>query len=353
MYADGMTDGLNPPRVQEQTRDPSLYKLRRSVFYRTAALLPEEVDLRQLMSLDESRMSAKNLKKLLEQESRFFLLPLETHTFPQALQEGRNPVQAELVGIKRDLIKLENFTPLDGCRVQEEGKHSAKEKERALAEVDERLPSLPLNVETLMGDLDIAMEAAPRGKEEAIECLNLLHSFFTLKLQWNISDHHHSQILTRQNDAANEKLWEAASAGDMELLKEALKEGADVNAKRDSQLFCTSMHLAAAGGHTDVIAHLAESGAVIDMPNCLGSTPLHWAAACDREEACQTLLNLGSNARVINWHGLTPADRAKAAGSRRTSWLLRRAHGGGARWSISAGEPRDTPDMRLFEGNQG
>uniref|UniRef100_A0A7S4KHH1 Uncharacterized protein n=1 Tax=Guillardia theta TaxID=55529 RepID=A0A7S4KHH1_GUITH len=105
MYADGMTDGLNPPRVQEQTRDPSLYKLRRSVFYRTAALLPEEVDLRQLMSLDESRMSAKNLKKLLEQESRFFLLPLETHTFPQALQEGRNPVQAELVGIKRDLVR--------------------------------------------------------------------------------------------------------------------------------------------------------------------------------------------------------------------------------------------------------
>ena len=105
MYPDVMTDGLNPPRVQEQTRDPSLYKLRRSVFYRTAALLPEEVDLRQLMSLDESQMSPRNLKKLLEQESSFFLLTRAPHTSLQALRGERNPAQAELIGIKRDLVR--------------------------------------------------------------------------------------------------------------------------------------------------------------------------------------------------------------------------------------------------------
>eukprot|EP00960_Hanusia_phi_P070175 767253-Hanusia_phi.AAC.5 len=150
-------------RIHQQTCDLNLYKLRRSVFYRVLALLPEEVNVKQILDLGKSDVPPKKLRELLEQEAMRWYVRIP-HSSMQALHEEGNLVQTELVGIKRDLrdelqVKLENFTPLDrwpGNEREGKDKLDGEEREEDLADADERLPSLPLDVQELTGEINVS-----------------------------------------------------------------------------------------------------------------------------------------------------------------------------------------------------
>ena len=56
------------------------------------------------------------------------------------------------------------------------------------------------------------------------------------------------------------KLWRAVDTGNIELLKIAIKEGADVNAKKHLDL--TPLYLSGQNGHIEVVRALIEGGYV-------------------------------------------------------------------------------------------
>ena len=55
-------------------------------------------------------------------------------------------------------------------------------------------------------------------------------------------------------------MWEGARKGDISKVREALEEGADVNSRANSK-GSTSLHLASAEGHVEVVKMLLEGGA--------------------------------------------------------------------------------------------
>jgi ankyrin repeat protein len=112
----------------------------------------------------------------------------------------------------------------------------------------------------------------------------------------------------------------AAYGGDIEVVKEFLAAGTDVNAK--------TMH----GGtplrdaRTKEIAELLiAKGADVNVKDKRGFTPLHYAARGGRNEIAELLISKGADVNAKNDEGKTPLDRAKYKPE--TAALLRK-HGG-------------------------
>src|SRR5690242_1653383 len=118
-----------------------------------------------------------------------------------------------------------------------------------------------------------------------------------------------------------DQLLFAASEGDLETLKAALRGGADVNGKADlafefpgSNTYLpvggkTALHLAAERGHVGIAQELLSSGAdpnALSIGNWLitAEAPLHIAARRGHVEICRTLLAGGAKAdlRQIDRH---------------------------------------------------
>ena len=79
-------------------------------------------------------------------------------------------------------------------------------------------------------------------------------------------------------------------------------------------LFCAerrrkgAIHLAASGGHLDVVEVLIRAGSTLDDVDKFGRSPLMWAAACGYEEVVKLLLQAGASvATQGNWHALHEA----------------------------------------------
>ncbi|KNC47076.1 ankyrin [Thecamonas trahens ATCC 50062] len=76
----------------------------------------------------------------------------------------------------------------------------------------------------------------------------------------------------------------------------------------------TPMHEAVLRGHTLLIHSLVEAdGAMFDVPDARGWTPLHYAAHLDLPEAAQALLDAGAKATSADPAGLTPLHLAAMA----------------------------------------
>ncbi|EKX32150.1 hypothetical protein GUITHDRAFT_50591, partial [Guillardia theta CCMP2712] len=68
----------------------------------------------------------------------------------------------------------------------------------------------------------------------------------------------------------------AAAHGHYDMCNLLLSSKADVNARKDFR--CSSLHLAAHGGHTRVVSRLIEAHANVLMEKLDGSLPIHDAA---------------------------------------------------------------------------
>ena len=66
-------------------------------------------------------------------------------------------------------------------------------------------------------------------------------------------------------------IWEAAETGNIEAVKQAIADGADVNAKFDGW---TPLHYSAGFGRKEIVELLITAGADVNAKNEWGGTPL-------------------------------------------------------------------------------
>ncbi|WP_332774969.1 ankyrin repeat domain-containing protein [Polaromonas sp.] len=121
-------------------------------------------------------------------------------------------------------------------------------------------------------------------------------------IDWPKTDLNH---LNAQGESA---LMIAALSNQLEVARQLLKRGADVNKTGWSPL-----HYAATHGHLAMISLLLENHAYIDAESPNGSTPLMMAALYGSAESVRLLLEEGADPLLKNQLGLTAIDFAHRA----------------------------------------
>lgn len=116
--------------------------------------------------------------------------------------------------------------------------------------------------------------------------------------------------LASESQVVTNDIWAAAFTGNTKALKQALTDGADVNA-RNLQSGATLLITAAVAGHTKAVATLLEHGADINARGRDGGTALHAAAFFGHTETVKLLLQKGADTNIQNNDGATPLDTTK------------------------------------------
>ena len=92
--------------------------------------------------------------------------------------------------------------------------------------------------------------------------------------------------------SANDRLLEAAADGSLEAVEEALRQGADIDARRE--FGDTALNLAAEHGHKDVVQCLLDKGADIHNLGGADKTPIMNAAFAGNVGIVRLLLEKGA-----------------------------------------------------------
>jgi len=105
-------------------------------------------------------------------------------------------------------------------------------------------------------------------------------------------------------------IHKAAIDGDIEAVKQAIADGADVNAKVD-QFGSTSLHYAAVQGRKEITELLIAAGADVNAKDReIGGTPLHSAVGEGHKEVVELLIAKGADVNAKNDSGSTPLHKA-------------------------------------------
>jgi ankyrin repeat protein len=108
-------------------------------------------------------------------------------------------------------------------------------------------------------------------------------------------------------------IQDAAEKGNIEVVKQHLAAGTDVNGKGD-KFEASPLHLAAWEGHTEIAALLIANGADVHMQNRFGSTPLHFAAEQNNKEIVALLIANGAKVNTSDIYGSIPLHSAVKCG---------------------------------------
>ena len=103
-------------------------------------------------------------------------------------------------------------------------------------------------------------------------------------------------------------LIQAARDGDIEVVKQHLAAGADVNTKDDHEY--TPLHWAAMEGRREVAELLISQGANVNAKSRTGSTPLQYAAFDRCKEIAELLIAAGADVNASSKNGSTLLDFA-------------------------------------------
>jgi len=106
---------------------------------------------------------------------------------------------------------------------------------------------------------------------------------------------------------------DAAQTGDLDVVRELLRSGADVNAAQGDGM--TALHWAAYRGDIDMIDVLVYAGSNLEaVTRVAGYTPLLVAARTGHGDAAVLLVDAGANPNVTTSTGVTPLHLAAGAG---------------------------------------
>ena len=140
------------------------------------------------------------------------------------------------------------------------------------------------------------------------------------------------EIYLRRNTGslkANRALWNAAIEGKIEIVKQSLQAGANIDVQnvRGSESW-TPLFGAVVYGRKDVVEYLVANGADENRKCEDFMTPLHMVAdaftsSSDRKEMIELLIGNGADVNAMDMRGRTPLDSAEEE----TADLLRK-HGG-------------------------
>ena len=105
-----------------------------------------------------------------------------------------------------------------------------------------------------------------------------------------------------------EDLFEAASAGDIQKIRQLLSQGLDVNTyNRERE---TPLHMAAARGHYNAVVFLVENGAYIHALTVKNWHPIHHAVHFRHPRVANFLIGRGSSSHARTSDGLSAIDMA-------------------------------------------
>lgn len=123
---------------------------------------------------------------------------------------------------------------------------------------------------------------------------------------------------------AQSRLWDAAIAGDTLAIRQALADGADVDAldTRANPNGRRALNWAAWHDRVTAIEVLLAAGATIEAENNTGFTPLHHAAEAGSLAAARALLAAGADPAHRNKAGRLPIETARAQGNDDVGALL-------------------------------
>ena len=104
------------------------------------------------------------------------------------------------------------------------------------------------------------------------------------------------QVTKKANPAADAALGEACSNGDLEAVRTALEEGADVNARDEEGRM--PLMLAAFDGHDSIVRLLLEKGAEVNAVDLAGRTALMYSSSGPFPGTVQLLLVNGAKVNL-------------------------------------------------------
>ena len=108
------------------------------------------------------------------------------------------------------------------------------------------------------------------------------------------------------------RLLRAAMQGQLPQVKQALADGASLEATTDSGV--TAISVAALHGRDEVVAALAAAGANVSTTDITGATPLMFAAAQGHAKAVEALTARGADVNATDKSGMTALMAAASSG---------------------------------------
>ena len=124
-----------------------------------------------------------------------------------------------------------------------------------------------------------------------------------------------------------DRLWDAAIAGDTLGIAEAIGAGAAIDSldTRRNPNGRRALNWAAWYDRMAAVRLLVARGAAVNLANRTGNTPLHHAAENGAIEAARALLAAGADPFRRNGEGQTPTEVARSRGHERVAALLEAA----------------------------
>ena len=174
--------------------------------------------------------------------------------------------------------------------------------------------STPIHCALVLGTLDVAWLLLDHGVDIHVRYKSgktLLHfaateghlEFVRKLLELNAE-------VNSRDDEGSTPLYCALENGKPDVVQLLLNNGADVRVRVRNRNRNTLLHIAAAGGHLEVVRKLLNLNAEVNSRNDHGSTPLFLASENGHTGVLQLLLDLNADLYIHDCDGNTPLHRA-------------------------------------------